>query len=64
MMPIAKDLNIQVDQLNVLEFQDAWNIYNITKTPTMIYIEDGKEVARLEGDDRTTLHVNSLTMLC
>ncbi|MCH7322784.1 thioredoxin family protein [Solibacillus sp. MA9] len=56
MMPIAKDLGIQVDQLNVLEFQEAWNTYNITATPTMIYFENGEEVARVEGDapDATT----------
>ncbi|WP_274308088.1 thioredoxin family protein [Solibacillus daqui] len=50
MMPIAEELNIQIDQLNVLEYQDAWNTYNITATPTMIYFENGEEVARVEGD--------------
>lgn len=50
MMPIADQLNIHVDQLNVLEFQAAWSAYNITATPTMIYFENGEEVARVEGD--------------
>ena len=56
MMPIADELDIHVDQLNVLEFQDAWSTYSITATPTMIYFENGEEVARLEGDapDETT----------
>lgn len=56
MMPIAKELNIQVDQLNVLEYGEGFDIYAITATPTMIYFENGKEIARLEGDapDETT----------
>ena len=56
MMPIAKELDIQVDQLNVLEYENAWGTYAITATPTMIYFENGQEVARLEGDapDETT----------
>ena len=56
MMPIAKELDIQVDQLNVLEYENSWGTYAITATPTMIYFENGQEVARLEGDapDETT----------
>jgi thioredoxin 1 len=50
LMPIADELNIQIDQLNVLEYEDAWYTYNIEATPTMIYFEDGKEVTRLVGD--------------
>ena len=49
MMPIAKELEIEVNQLNLLEY-DSWETYNITATPTLIYFEDGKEVARIEGD--------------
>ena len=49
MMPIAKELEIEVNQLNLLEF-DSWETYNITATPTLIYFEDGKEFARIEGD--------------
>ena len=56
MMPIAEELEIQVDQLNILEYEFAKGTYNITATPTMIYFENGEEVARLEGDapDETT----------
>lgn len=50
MMPIADELDIQVDQLNILEFESGWATYNITATPTMIYFENGEEIARLEGD--------------
>ena len=50
MMPIAKELDIQVDQLNVLEYGEGFDTYAITATPTMIYFENGEEVARLEGE--------------
>lgn len=50
LMPIADELNIQIDQLNVLEYEEAWNTYNIEATPTMIYFENGQEVTRLVGD--------------
>ena len=50
LMPIAEELNIQVDQLNILEFDSGWTTYNITATPTLIYFEGGEEIARLEGD--------------
>lgn len=56
MMPIAEELDIQIDQLNVLEYEESWDTYGITATPTMIYFENGEEIARLEGDapDETT----------
>lgn len=56
LMPIADELDVQVNQLNILEFDQAWTTYNITATPTLIYFENGEEVARLEGDapDETT----------
>ena len=56
LMPIADEMDIQVDQLNILEYTNEWETYNITATPTLIYFENGEEVARLEGDapDETT----------
>lgn len=50
LMPIADEMDIQVDQLNILEYTNEWDTYNITATPTLIYFENGEEVARLEGD--------------
>ena len=38
-------------QLNLLEFEDAWQQYNITGTPTLVHYQDGKEVARSEGSN-------------
>lgn len=50
LMPIADELDLQIDQLNILEYDKGWDEYNIEYTPTLIYFEDGKEVDRLVGD--------------
>ena len=50
LMPVAKQEGIQIHQLNVLEYENAWTTYQIEATPTLIYFEDGKEVTRLVGD--------------
>ena len=50
LMKVADELDLQIDQLNVLEYDDAWDQYRITATPTLIYFENGQEVARISGD--------------
>ncbi|WP_413361937.1 thioredoxin family protein [Lysinibacillus sp. 3P01SB] len=50
LMPIAEQYSKTIDQLNVLEFDMAWNEYKIESTPTLIYFENGEEVARIVGD--------------
>ena len=50
LMPIAKELDIEINQLNVLEYDKAWDTYSITGTPTLIYFNEGKEVTRIVGD--------------
>ena len=50
LMSVASDVDLQIDQLNVLEYDDAWDQYSITGTPTLIYFENGQEVARISGD--------------
>ena len=50
LMPIAEEYGVKIDQLNVLEFDLAWNDYEIKSTPTLIYFENGDEVARIVGD--------------
>ena len=51
LMEVAGEKDIQIDQLNVLEFESAKATYNLEATPTLIYFEDGKEVTRMVGDD-------------
>ena len=50
LMTVAADLDLQVDQLNVLEYDHAWDDYNLKGTPTLIYFEHGVEVVRISGD--------------
>ncbi|KGR75739.1 thioredoxin family protein [Ureibacillus sinduriensis] len=50
LMPIASEVGVQIDQYNVLEYEQGWDDYNVEATPTLIYFEDGKEVNRIVGD--------------
>ena len=50
LMNVAEQEDIQIDQLNVLEYENAWTTYKLEGTPTLIYFENGEEVTRLYGD--------------
>ncbi|WP_042476780.1 thioredoxin family protein [Bacillus ndiopicus] len=50
LMPTADESGVHIDQLNVLEFPEEWNKYNLEATPTLIYFNEGKEVTRMVGD--------------
>ncbi|QCR33689.1 co-chaperone YbbN [Lysinibacillus sp. SGAir0095] len=50
LMPIAEEVDVQVDQYNLLEYEKGWDDYTIEATPTLIYFKDGKEVNRIVGD--------------
>jgi len=50
LVPVAKDLKIDVKKHNVLEFADSWDTYKIEGTPTLIHFKGGKEVSRIEGE--------------
>lgn len=40
----------EVTQLNILEYEQAWQEYQIEATPTLVYFEEGKEVDRFAGN--------------
>lgn len=50
LMPIADEVGVQIDQLNILEYDKGWDDYKVEATPTLIYFKDGKEVNRIVGD--------------
>lgn len=50
LMPIAEDMDVDVVQYNIYEFEQGWDDYNIEATPTMIHFEDGQEVSRMVGN--------------
>ncbi|GLB58719.1 thioredoxin family protein [Cytobacillus sp. NCCP-133] len=47
--PLAKEMNIDLVQFNLLEFEDGWDDYRINETPTIVQYKDGKEVNRITG---------------
>jgi len=49
LMPIAKELGVEIAQLNVYEYDELWSKYNFKATPTFIHFEGGKEVNRFVG---------------
>lgn len=50
LMPIADEMGVTIDQLNILEYEAGWDDYTVEATPTLIHFKDGKEVNRLVGD--------------
>ncbi|AKG74442.1 thioredoxin family protein [Salinicoccus halodurans] len=40
----------EVTQLNILEYEQAWQEYQIEATPTLVYFENGEEVDRITGN--------------
>ncbi len=60
LMPVAEDLGVEIDQFNLLEYENAWGQYNITGTPTLVHYQDGKEVARVEGSNTDEAALRSL----
>ncbi len=52
MMPIAKEMKVDVHQFNMLEFGDEGEKrFGITQWPILVYFKDGIEVFRMEGDN-------------
>lgn len=59
--PLTKEMNINLMQLNLLEFPDGWTKYKIEGTPTLVYYKDGKEVDRLVGENTKEKFTEFLT---
>jgi thioredoxin 1 len=51
LMPVADEVGVEIKQYNILEYEEGWNQYAITGTPTLVHYKDGKEVARVEGSN-------------
>ncbi|MCM3662833.1 thioredoxin family protein [Mesobacillus subterraneus] len=47
--PLAKEMNVNMLQFNLLEYENGWNDYGIESTPTLVQYKDGKEVNRIVG---------------
>ncbi len=49
LMPIAKEMDVNVQQYNMLEFGQQAAAYGIESWPALVYYENGKEVGRMVG---------------
>jgi thioredoxin 1 len=56
LVPLAEDMNVDMKKLNLLEFSRDVPQFGIQSTPTIIHYEDGKEVARLEGQQEEEVY--------
>ncbi|SES99640.1 Thioredoxin [Salinibacillus kushneri] len=48
-VPLAEDLGVNLEKVNVLEYNEAFEQFGIEYTPTIVRYEDGKEVKRFVG---------------
>lgn len=49
-VPMAKDLHIDMKVMDIEELDTPWYEYKIAGTPTIIYFKDGKESKRISGN--------------
>lgn len=49
LVPLTEEMDVDMKKLNLLEFGNEAAPFGIRSTPTLVHYEDGKEVARLEG---------------
>ncbi|PEP83615.1 thioredoxin family protein [Bacillus pseudomycoides] len=49
-VPMAKDMNIDMKVIDILNDNPTWDDYKIEGTPTIIHFKDGKEVNRISGE--------------
>ncbi|HHK5599880.1 TPA: thioredoxin family protein [Bacillus tropicus] len=49
-VPMAKDLNIDMKVMDIEKIDAPWDDYKIKGTPTIIHFKDGKEVSRISGE--------------
>lgn len=49
-VPMAKDLNIDMQVMDIEKLDAPWDEYKIQGTPTIIHFKDGKEVSRISGE--------------
>lgn len=49
LVPLTEEMDVDMKKLNLLEFHEEAAPFGISSTPTLIYYENGEEVARLEG---------------
>ncbi|MFB5253266.1 thioredoxin family protein [Bacillus mycoides] len=49
-VPMAKDLKVDMKVMDIEKLDAPWDEYKIKGTPTIIHFKDGKEVSRISGE--------------
>src|SRR5699024_9191262 len=50
LVPLAEEMGVDIKKMNLLEFEDEWDTYDIEGTPTLIHFSDGEEKDRMRGE--------------
>ncbi|WP_082234704.1 thioredoxin family protein [Halobacillus massiliensis] len=58
LVPLAQDKNVDMKKLNLLEFEEQWQEYQIEATPTLVHFENGEEQARIVGAQEVSAFEN------
>ncbi|MBE7116702.1 MULTISPECIES: thioredoxin family protein [Bacillus] len=53
LIPMASEMDINLQTLNLEKHQNGWNDFKIEGTPTIIHYQNGKEIDRLVGDNKS-----------
>ncbi|AIE59195.1 thioredoxin family protein [Bacillus methanolicus] len=48
-VPLSKKMGINLVLFNLLEFENGWDDFGITETPTIVQYKHGKEISRITG---------------
>ncbi|ANU11666.1 hypothetical protein A1A1_01583 [Planococcus antarcticus DSM 14505] len=49
LMPVAEDMDVDVLQYNLLEYDQGWQQHTVDSTPTLVHYDNGEEVSRWVG---------------
>ncbi|BAR87741.1 uncharacterized protein KNN_07008 (plasmid) [Bacillus thuringiensis serovar tolworthi] len=53
-VPMAEDMNINMQVIDLETYREGWDKFKITGTPTVIHFKKGKEIDRIEGEQEET----------
>ncbi|TKI86515.1 thioredoxin family protein [Bacillus mycoides] len=53
-VPMAEDMNINMQVIDLETYKEGWDKFKITGTPTVVHYKKGKEIDRIEGEQEET----------
>ncbi|WP_096198899.1 thioredoxin family protein [Bacillus sp. FJAT-45350] len=48
-VPLANEVDVNMQLFNLLEFETGWSTFQVQVTPTIVHYTNGQEVSRIEG---------------